>query len=103
MTMKKQVTILQRWIEIDGNCGTTFVPFDVVYSTQNSKTLHPSKSDVADYYDGNDVYSVDVVDGYGARLSMPGYMDCTEWSVYATAEQAYESLVEMYDDDFFCN
>ncbi len=39
------------------------------------------------------------VEGYGARLSAPGYMDCTEWCVFATEKEAREYLAEMYDDD----
>jgi hypothetical protein len=36
---------------------------------------------------------------YIARLSAPGYLDCTDWSVHDTREQAEEYLVETYDDD----
>jgi hypothetical protein len=34
--------------------------------------------------------------GYGARLSAPGYMDCTDWVVFDTFEEADEYLAEMY-------
>jgi len=33
-----------------------------------------------------------------ARLSAPGYMDCTEWSVHDSLRAAEGYLVELYDD-----
>ncbi len=42
---------------------------------------------------------VDEMDGFGARLSAPGYLDCTEWDVFLTKEHARAHLREMYGDD----
>jgi hypothetical protein len=39
------------------------------------------------------------IKGYGARLSAPGYLDCTEWTVFDTEDEAREYLEEMYPDD----
>jgi hypothetical protein len=36
---------------------------------------------------------------FGARLSAPGYMDCTEWSLYDSEEEAREGLADVYGDD----
>lgn len=87
-----------RWIEIDGTQGVTFVPFDIVYSDRNQRTHYPSKKDVSPYYDGN-VWQARIVDGYGARLSMAGYLDCTEWTVFDTKEKAVSFLSENYGND----
>lgn len=38
--------------------------------------------------------------GYGARLSAPGYLDCTEYSVHATEREAWDALLEMYPEAF---
>ena len=35
--------------------------------------------------------------GYGARLSASGYMDCTDWAVFATVSEAHAYLAEHYD------
>jgi hypothetical protein len=43
--------------------------------------------------------TVELIEGFGARLSAPGYMDCTEWCVFETEEEATTYLVEMYGDD----
>lgn len=33
-----------------------------------------------------------------ARLSAPGYMDCTDWSIHLTERAAAEYLIDTYDD-----
>jgi len=40
-----------------------------------------------------------LIEGYGARLSAPGYLDCTEWAVFDTVAQAEQYLEEMYGDE----
>ena len=37
--------------------------------------------------------------GWLARMSAPGYMDCTNWTVHDSEEAAKEYLEEMYGDD----
>ncbi len=97
--MKKELTALSRWIEIDGPCGIEAVPFDVVFPSQSKKTEHPKFADVENYTENTEAYSITVRDGYGARLSAPGYMDCTPWSVFDTAGEAEAYLDEEYMDD----
>ena len=36
--------------------------------------------------------------GYGARLSASGYLDCTDWAVFDTREEAEAYLVETYPE-----
>jgi hypothetical protein len=43
-----------------------------------------------------DVESVEFNYGWGARMSAPGYMDCTDWSVFATEGEAQDYLDEYY-------
>lgn len=43
---------------------------------------------------------VETVFGWSARLSAPGYLDCTDWTgVFETEEEAVAALDEMYPDD----
>ena len=35
--------------------------------------------------------------GFGARLSAPGYLDCTEWTVFETEEEAAAYLADQFD------
>lgn len=41
--------------------------------------------------------SLEVIEGWGVRLSAPGYMDCTDWSVFTTESEANKFLAEYYD------
>lgn len=86
-----------RWIEIDGNNGIEYVPFDHVFN-QNTKTLSPNKEELQDYYSGNRIDEISIIDGYGARLSMSGYLDCTDWTVFRTREEAIQYLDDTYGD-----
>ncbi len=40
-----------------------------------------------------------VTQQYGARLSAPGYLDCTQWDLFETEEDAMNSLMEEFDDE----
>lgn len=111
--MEHQVTDRQWWIELDGTHGITAVPYDVLSKEQidfaesctelpetdeEIHSLERINDELGEYYDGT-IQSVDCRQGFGARLSAPGYMDCTEWSVFDTAKQAQEYLDENYPED----
>ena len=53
---------------------------------------------IRDYCEGTP-QSWENIQGYGARLSAPGYMDCTEWCVFDSVEEAEEYLTETYGDE----
>jgi hypothetical protein len=104
--MEQQVEFGQ-WVVVDTNCGGCVLPADLV---DVDKVKRWAESDspwaknklaklVGDYIEGTEIYSVEIKAGWGGRLSAPGYMDCTEWSVYDTEEEALEELTEMYGDD----
>lgn len=52
--------------------------------------------DLLEFIDGMYIEHEEI-QGWGARLSAPGYLDCTDWCVFDTAEEAKEHLREMYD------
>jgi len=39
------------------------------------------------------------VDGWGARMSAQGYLDCTPWVVFDTVEDAYQYLEDEYEQE----
>ena len=45
------------------------------------------------------VGSVSYATGHGARLSASGYLDCTDWCVFDTEQQAIDYLAETYLED----
>lgn len=62
-------------------------------------------ADVQTYVDGrvdlndDDLPDVTIHHGkYLARLSAPGYMDCTDWTMCDSETAAEECLIEAYDD-----
>lgn len=42
--------------------------------------------------------TIECREGWLARLSMPGYMDCTDWTVHATEADAHEYLDHCYGE-----
>jgi hypothetical protein len=47
---------------------------------------------------GNIYARVEIVTGFGARLSAPGYLDCTDWAVFDTIAEAEAYLDEIAAD-----
>lgn len=92
--MQKQV-IYDRWFEVDTSQGIWFLPQDLI-----GKTTKPKHSELRDYLPpGAKIYSTELRDGYGARLSAPGYLDRTEWAVFETKDEAEQYLAETYEDE----
>lgn len=86
--MQRQI-VKSDWYEVDGNLGTEVFPSDVCSSKRDARNL----------YSGARVDEVTFRKGwYGARLSAPGYMDCTEWTVFDSEEAARQYLAENYPD-----
>lgn len=83
--MQPQITEWCEWLEMESSEGTFYFPAD-----------HFSEEEVMSLVE----QPVDIIriEGYGARLSMPGYMDCTEWSVFSTIHEAAEYLLDMFYD-----
>lgn len=81
------------WIEIETTHGTESIPMDVPIGG-----LFAPAENLKDYIEGEYI-SHDVKHGWGARLSAPGYMDCTPWCVFDTEDEAKEYLLEMYDEE----
>ncbi len=93
MFMEPEITGKERWAEVDTNCGTEWVPIE-----QLGITLPDGMELLRAYLEGNRVFSVQEREGYGARLSAPGYLDCTDWAVFDTEEEARAYLGETYGD-----
>lgn len=111
--MDLKITGREWWVELDGTSGITFVPYDILSKAQiefaERGTELPESDDeiyspeemnemFGDYYEGS-IQSVTVRQGYGARLSASGYMDCTEWSVFDSVQEAKDYLEETYGED----
>jgi len=106
--MQRQVTGNENWLQVETTQGTEFIRIaDTSLFVRNSQTLtHPMSDEDKDatiekirpYVEGKP-QSWENIKGYGARLSAPGYLDCTEWTVFDTKEEAEKYLDEMYPED----
>jgi hypothetical protein len=108
--MQRQVTVKRKWYEIETNAGTWFVDVDDVDGGKFAESLAGGleldtwalaqlEKDYLQYTEGSRLEGLSVREGYGARLSAPGYMDCTEWTVFDTEQEANDYLEETYGDD----
>jgi len=50
-------------------------------------------------YEPGEHVIIDETEGYGARLSAPGYLDCTDWVIFDTEQEAIDYLAETYLED----
>lgn len=96
------------WVRADFSDGVFFAPADSVSPLPSvGRTLREEDAGfddlldaVSSMLDGSGVPdSLEVIEGWGARLSAPGYMDCTEWVVLPTEEEAKEYLLDAYGED----
>ena len=101
----------ERWIVIDGPMGTEYLPLNVWAENEAnqllSEFLNEGKENVfsnwlKDMCENTEAYSLSIKNGFGARLSAPGYMDCTEWSLYETEKEARLYIEESYDVCSYC-
>ena len=97
MAFMRQEIYKGSYFEIETTNGTEIVPSDVI-----GRTMGTHVEAFANYLDGkpfDDDEVIECKEGWLARLSAPGYMDCTTWGAYASEEAARAALVEMYGDD----
>ena len=105
--MQHQITNKQQWFEVDTTNGTEYIPHELIgYKRDSESATHPLTdkeretiiSELSQYCEGT-IQEWKTIFGYGARLSAPGYTDCTEWTVFETAEEAKQYLGETYPED----
>lgn len=104
------------WLRVDTMNGTWWVPEDLVGpvflkqgvayevewdSLEPDSKLRPLLNDLEDYVeaDRTEIYELTLVEGWGGRMSAPGYLDCTEWVVLPEREDVEAVLEDMYGED----
>lgn len=110
-----------KWLEVDTRNGMDIVPHDLVGDlpglTQPGDELeweHVGGEDRAtilnavslyvgsislDQHSDSGIVWLRLKEGWGARLSAPGFMDCTEWAIFDSEQEAKDYLEETYGDD----
>ena len=79
--MEPQVTGYTDWWAVEDDIGDGYI---LEYDTGDDILVEFARSKV--------------LLGYGARLSAPGYLDCTDWTVFDTEQEAIDHLEETYLD-----
>lgn len=109
--MQPEITTKQRgWRVETRDNGTCFVPGDVYgvpdwlaygvplapeFSHPCGDVFEMLRMGIVDYLPATCVESIEVCEGYFARLTAPGYMDCTEWTCYKTHREARDALKDI--------
>lgn len=92
------------WYVLDGDAGGLLVSVEVAgelpMDPDNPEyVVDENLWELADYYGGSNIVEARVVKGWAARLSAPGYLDCTDWiGVYDTEALALAELESVYGD-----
>ena len=97
--MEKQAEHMACW-QIETTSGTESVPADLV--GDKLSPVESTRFELAPYLEGTPLRDADpeYVEGWFARLSAPGYLDCTDWSgPFASEKEAMEYLEELYGDN----
>jgi hypothetical protein len=105
--MQRQVTGLQNWLKVETRQGTEFVnSAELCLFVRNSEQIAQplTEDEREEYADAIRDYCSDEplewenIKGYGARLTAPGYLDCTDWCVFDTEAEALQYLDENYPE-----
>ena len=94
--MQPQIVGPTEWWQVETTDGTCWVQCEFV-GRENVKAV-----DLLDYlpegcHDTQDIMNWEFFSGYGARLSAPGYTDCTDWTCFDTQQEAHDHLAEMFE------
>lgn len=99
--MQPQITAYQSWWMVEtAHEGTIFLPAeDFSRQELRAEYSHPAQRGVGRRPSlPAFTPTITKVQGFGCRMSAPGYMDSTEWSVFETEAEAEKHL----DEEFGC-
>lgn len=96
MSFMQPVVVYGEYFEVETTLGVEIVPADLV-----SGDLVKAE-DLTNWFSGRPLEPsswLEKQSGYLARMSAPGYMDCTSWTAHKTEQEALDFLRETYMDD----
>ncbi len=103
-----------QWILVDGPAGTEHIEADLVGQVEEypkpgqpgtgdepggERQPIPIPDELQAYVENTTAWEIKVVSGWGARLSAPGYLDATPWTVFETEEEARAYLADEQADE----
>lgn len=115
MTFMQMESVEGTWLLVEVRGETHYVGPDLVgLGLKPGETLDMDETDqpqrmgifraVRDYIDCPNLRPQDITEiesrrCWGARFSAPGYMDCTDWTLADTQEEAENECRELYGDE----
>lgn len=103
------------WLAVDTCNGVQYIPLCEIGRTRKElealilesdsspdEVLHTIALQYRDYLDivhPENVWEVSLITAYGARLSAPGYMDCTDWTLHSSPTAAIKYIRDFYLDE----
>lgn len=99
--MVPEVTLKMKWVDVDTSQGGYYIPLDVLTSAEVAAFKRGDFTPLLQYTEAAsnaDIYSAEIIKGYGVRLTAPGYMDATEWEVFSTEREADERAAELEEE-----
>ena len=87
--------------------GGQLIPFEVVGDHTIPDPIDGDPNDriptpewLQDFTCADTVEDLEVISGWSARLTMPGFLDCTDWiGVHETEDLALQALDNLYPED----
>lgn len=114
MSFMQPQIVFGKWLVFETRGGVEVFPDDLIpehrlgvnqalFEEDDPERFNSLVADIAAYrqHEGR-VYFFFLREGYGARLSAPGYLDCTEWVVFDSKKEAKKYLLDLQwgeDDD----
>lgn len=102
MAFMRPATVHMVCYHEDTNCGTELIPEEVCGKIDlEAEPTREEWDRVLQYCEGNRIEGIERKEGWYARLSAPGYLDCTEWTggPYDTEAEALEAVRIVYGVD----
>ena len=95
--MQPEVVGKEDWAGVETTAGFWWVPFTVLTKTEAESARRGDFEPLLKYTEGGKVHNdmSSIKNGYGVRLSAPGYMDSTEWEVYGSKKEALRRAREL--------
>ena len=87
MSFMQPEIVFGPWVEVDGPSGTEWIDADLVGQVEEYHgSPIPIPEPFATYTENKTATDIKTVQGWGARLSAPGYLDTTPWTVFETED-----------------
>jgi len=88
--MEKEIYFGMAWV-VDGPMGIEVVPYDLC--SRDELPEYTTNAGFEEYWE------VEEKEGWLARMTMPGYLDSTEWTIHDSEEEAEKYLEEYYGEE----